>query len=380
MKQSYKALGASMAIVVAATVSSGAMAQAVDFSGDLRFGYASFDRDERNGTNPDDGQLRLRARAGLLWTISDTYSVKGRYAARVHNKDNDSEFRFYRGLNGGSSIGAGQSTLDELYVRARYGNWDHRVGRFQSNNRLVGIAAKSFSRTNSTSWDVGWTDGIQSSYQGANGWKYTAIIERNDKEQGPSNLRRAPLGFDKSSSRATYYFAIDKNAADDVLLQRSLDVTVIPSTLYYNGLNAGQVRDYIGFTGRVATQWTVRNQTRLVAGAELAWAPETPSKAAMNLPGAGDTEGSAYQISLNLMDISPGHSVGFVYGRNKAGWLLSTDFGNNASLTELRYAWRPLAGHLFEARVREREDLIQPLLTLRKRSETDMYIRYSITL
>ncbi|WP_237134337.1 porin [Pseudohongiella sp. O18] len=369
-----------LSAAVAAAISSSALAQSTEFSGDLRFGYYAFDRDERNGTNRDDGQWRLRARAGLLWTINDTYSVKGRYAARVHHEDNDSEFRLYRGLNGGSSIQPGQSTLDELYVRARYGNWDHRIGRFQSNNRLVGVAAKSFSRTNSTSWDVGWTDGIQSTWRGPNGWNLTGIIERNDKEEGPTNLRRAPLGFDKSESRATYYLALDSRETDGLWAQRSVDITYIPSSLYYNGYAAGLTEDYLGITGRLATQVAIRNEMTLVSGVELAYAPDTPRNAVMNLPGAGDADGFAWQVSINLMDIVPGHSLGFVHGENDAGWLLSTDFGNNASLTEVRYAWRPMSGHLLEARVRQREDLIQQRTALRKRSEQDFYVRYSISI
>lgn len=357
-----------------------AVAQPVNFSGDIRFGYAGFERDERNGSRVDDDQLRLRVRAGLLWTLSDVYSIKGRYAARLHNKDNLNEFSFLRGLRpGASSIAPGQSTLDELFVRARYGDWDHRVGRFQSNNRLVGVAAKSFSRTNSISWDVGWTDGIQSTFRGSQGWNYTAIIERND-EQGPSNLRRAPLGFDRSTSRVGYYFSVDSTQTDGIWAQRSLDVTVIPSALYYQGLASPKNRDYIGFSGRLATQVSVYQQMKLVTGVQLAYAPQTPANAVMNLPGTGSSDGSAFEVSVNLMDIRPGHSLGFVFGQSDAGWLLSTDFTNNQSLMELRYAWRPLNGHLLETRVREREDLIQPLNTGQKRSEVDVYLRYTISL
>lgn len=374
----HKSWMLSLALVLA--LGSSAYAQDVVFSGDLRFGFAQFDRDERNGTSVSDDQLRLRARAGLLWTVSDTYSVKGRYAARLHNKGNNTELKFLRGLRpGASSIAPGQSTLDELYVRARYGNWDHRVGRFQSNNRLVGVAAKSFSRTNSTSWDVGWTDGIQSVYRGTNGWSYTAIVERNDKD-GPSSLRRAPLDFDKSSSRAGYYFSVDSTETGGLWAQRSLDVTVIPSALYYNGLALPQNRDYIGITGRLAAQTTVYQQMKLVAGIQVAYAPETPTKAAMNLPGTGSTDGTAFEVSFNLMDIRPGHSLGIVYGENEAGWLLSTDHTNNQSLAEMRYAWRPMSGHLLEARVRERKDLVQLRSAMRKRSETDVYVRYSISI
>lgn len=360
---------------------SATQAQDIDFSGDLRFGYFGVERDERDGSTSDDDQYRLRARAGLLWTINDTWSFKGRYAGLFHDSGNQSGFvHLFDGLSlGNSSIAPGETALDEFYVRARYGKWDHRLGRFQSNNRLIGVAAKSFSRTNSTSWFVGWTDGLQSTYRSDHGLNYTAIIERNDKD-GPSNVRRSPLGFDKSSSRVGYYLSVDAADTDGLWAQRSVDVTYIPSALYYNGVAAGQQRDYVGVTGRLATQLTIRDQMKLVSGVELAWAPETQRRAASNLPGTGKTNGTGWQLSVNLMDIQPGHSVGVVYGENEAGWLLSTDFFANQSLAEFRYAWVPMSGHLFEARIRTLEDLDLVRNAVRARSATDIFVRYSISL
>lgn len=367
--------------VMALSGVSAVQAQNVDFSGDIRFGYYGFERDERNGTESDDDMLRLRARAGLLWTINDTWSFKGRYAARVHNKDNESGWvKLFDGLNpGASSIVPGESTLDEFFVRARYGKWDHRIGRFQTNNRLVGVAAKSFSRTNSTGWDVGYTDGIQSIYRTDMGFNITALLEYNDKD-GTSNLRRSPLNFQDSSSRTTAYVSIDAQDTSGLWAQRSFDVTYLPSALYYNGVAAGQKRDYLGFTGRAATQVTVRDEMRLVTGVELAWAPETQSKQVAGLSGTGKADSFSWHVSANIMNFAPGQSIGLVYGENEAGWLLSTDFQSNGTLTELRYAWVPMNGHLLETRVRLREDLNQPRTALRKRSETDMYLRYTISM
>ncbi len=355
-------------------------AQDVDYSADMRFGYYGFERDERNGSTTDDEQFRLRLRAGLLWTINDTWSFKGRYAGRFHDTRNQGDFvHLFNGLlPGASSLAPGQSSFDEFFVRARYGKWDHRIGRFQSNNRLIGTAAKSFSRTNSTGWDVGWTDGIQSTYRADHGINYTAIIERNDKD-GPSNLRRSPLGFDKSASRVGYYLSADAAETDGFWAQRSIDVTYIPSSLYYNGIAAGLERDYLGFSGRLATRINLYQQMDLVSGVELAWAPETQTRTAANMTGTGKTGGAAWQVSLNLMNIRPGHSLGVVYGENEAGWLLSTDFVPNQLLAEIRYAWVTMPGHLLEARVRERKDLNLLRNARLKRDETDMYLRYSMS-
>lgn len=377
----HKKLLLALMPVMALSGVSAVQAQNVEFSGDIRFGYYGFERDERNGTESDDDMLRLRARAGLLWTINDTWSFKGRYAARVHNKDNESGWvKLFDGLNAGSSsIVPGESTLDEFFLRARYGKWDHRIGRFQTNNRLVGVAAKSFSRTNSTGWDVGYTDGVQSIYRTDLGFNVTGLLEYNDKD-GTSNLRRSPLSFRDSDSRTTAYLSIDAQDTSGLWAQRSFDITYIPSALYYNGVAAGQKRDYLGFTGRLATQVAVRDEMKLVTGVELAWAPETQSELVAGLPGTGKADSFSWHVSANLMDIMPGHSLGVVYGQTEAGWLLSTDFPSNGTLTELRYAWVPMNGHLLESRVRLREDLNLPRTALRKRSETDMYLRYTISM
>ena len=370
-----------LSVVAASLLASSVHAQNVDLSGDVRFGYYGFERDERNGSSTDDDMLRLRVRAGLQWDINDTWTFKGRYAARVHNKDNESGWvKLFDGLNpGSSSIVPGESTLDEFYVRARYGNWDHRIGRFQTNNRLVGVAAKSFSRTNSTGWDVGYTDGIQSTYKTSHGFNLTGLIEYNDKD-GTSNLRRSPLAFQDSSSRQTLYLSIDAQDTSGLWAQRSFDITYIPSALYYNGVAAGDKRDYIGFSGRAATQVNLRGETRLVTGVELAWAPETQSKAVAGLPGTGKTDSTSWHVSVNLMNFAPGHSIGLVHGESEAGWLLSTDFQANGTLTELRYAWEPMRGHLLEARLRQRDDLRKLASAQRKREETDMYVRYTISI
>ena len=361
-------------------LSSTAFAQDVDFSGDLRFGFASLDREDRNGLNSDDSQFNLRVRAGMQWNISEIYSAKIRVAATGNDSDFSGDLKFYTELPAGaSSIEPGDMTIDELYVRARYGNWDHKVGRFQFSNALVGVPAKSMSRMNSNSWNVSWTDGLHSQFSAGDGWKYNFIIE-HATEDGPTTVRRSPLNYQSSQSRATYYASVDKSDEDGLFLQRSVDVTVIPSALYYNGVAAGDKTDYVAVSARLGLQWALRGESRFVAGVEVGHAPDTPTSAAMGLPGSGDSDGNAWQISLNVMDLAPGHSIGLVHGENDAGWLLSTDFTNNQSLTEFRYNWRPMSGHLFQFRLREREDLIQRSTAVRKRNDVDYYIRYSISL
>ncbi len=361
-------------------LSTAAYAQDIDFSGDLRLGVVGLDRHDRNGQQVDDTELDLRVRAGAQWNISDIYSAKARVAVTGNDSDFNGNLKFYTELPAGSSnINAGDMTFDELFVRARYGNWDHRVGRFQYQNRLDVVAPKSMSRTSSNSWNVHWTDGLHSRYRAANGWQYNFVLDYST-EDGASLVRRGPLNYQSSDSRITYYASVDKSDADGLFLQRSVDVTVIPSALYYNGVAAGDKTDYVTFGARLAMQWALRGESRFVAGAEIAHALDTPTLAAMGLPGLGDSGGNAWQVSVNVVDMAPGHSIGLVHGENDAGWLLSTDFTNNMSLTEIRWNWEVLSGHLFQIRVRDREDLIQRSSAVRKRHDVDYFVRYTISL
>ena len=355
-------------------------AQDVVFSGNMRFGYAHFDRDERDGSNIDNGQFNLRVRGGAQWNISEIYSVKARVATTGNDSDFNGDFKFYTELPAGASnIDAGDITFDEFYVRARYGNWGHKIGRFQYNDRLDGAVAKGMTRTNSNSWNVHWTDGLHSQYSAADGWKYNLILE-HATDEGATMVRRGPLNYQSSNSRVTYYGSVAKADDDGLFLHRSVDVTVIPSALYYNGVAAGNKTDYVAVSARLAMQWALVGESRLVAGAEVAHAPDTPTLAAMGLPGLGDSDGNAWQLALSVMEFAPGHSIGVVYGENDAGFLLSTDFTNNMSLTEVRYNWRPMSGHLLQVRVREREDLIQRRNAVRERNEFDYYVRYTLSL
>jgi hypothetical protein len=118
----------------------------------------------------------------------------------------------------------------------------------------------------------------------------------------------------------------------------------------------------------------------LLTGLELAWAPDTQTKAVARIPGTGKVDSFSWHTSINVLDFVPGHSIGLVYGENEAGWLLSADFPTNTALTEVRYDWEVMSGHLLEARVRDRTDLQRQTNAVQKRSEVDVYVRYTISL
>lgn len=359
----------------AAEMSPGEMA----FNGDIRIGYFSRDRDDRDGTSSDTHDWRLRIRPGVLWQVSRDFSAKIRLAGRYSTDDsNDNHYEFFTSIPQEEGLRFGDSTIDELYLRGRSGNtWDVKLGRMQTKFELEGVAKKSLSRNDSPNTEITWTDGLHVSYAALNGWHTHFILQRSEDE-GPTTVRRSPLAFTESVSHITYYTGMEKKDRQGLFLQRGWDLTYIPDALRTDGTTTGRIDDYLGITGRLALQWPHTSGLRFVWAGEVGYAPNTPTNAALNLPGSGDSDGMAFQTSVNFVDLFPRHSVGIVYGQVDGGWLLSPDFSNNQELLEARYQWRLTTRQVLEARIRERRDLEQYTGAIRKRVDDDFYVRYTL--
>jgi hypothetical protein len=348
------------------------------FSADVRLGYFAREREDRDGTRSDSDDWRMRIRPGVLWQISPEFSAKARVAGRYSTDDsNDNHSKFFTSIPASDGLRFGDSTFDELYLRYKPGDhWDVRVGRMQTSFELEGVAKKSLSRNDSPNTDITWTDGIHVRYADAAGWNYHAILQRSEDE-GPTTVRRSPLAFTRSASHLTYYAGMEKKDPKGRILQLGWDLTYIPDALRVDGSATGRIGDHLGITGRLALQWALAGNMRFVWAGEAGFAPDTPTKTALRLPGSGDASGLAFQTSVNLVDFAPGHSVGLVYGQAGGGWLLSPDFGNNQELLELRYQWRLSAAQSIEARIRTRRDLDQLMDTAQRRVDDDIYVRYT---
>ncbi|GAA4406919.1 hypothetical protein [Quisquiliibacterium transsilvanicum] len=348
------------------------------FSADVRLGYFAREREDRDGARSDSDDWRIRIRPGALWQITPELSAKARVAGRYSTDDsNRNHSRFFTSIPASDGLRFGDSTFDEFYLRYKPGDsWDVRVGRMQTSFELEGVAKKSLSRNDSPNTDITWTDGIHVRYADAAGWNYHAILQRSEDE-GPTTVRRSPLAFTRSASHLTYYAGMEKKDPKGRILQLGWDLTYIPDALRVDGSATGRIDDHLGITGRLALQWPMAGNMRFVWAGEAGFAPDTPTKAALRLPGSGDASGLAFQTSVNLVDFAPGHSVGLVYGQAGGGWLLSPDFGNNQELLELRYQWRLSAAQSIEARIRTRRDLEQLMDTSQRRVDDDIYVRYT---
>jgi hypothetical protein len=276
-----------------------------------------------------------------------------------------------------SGMADGDITLDKAFLHwYRLEKFDLALGRMQT--KFVargGVFAKSLDRNNGNNTNVNWVDGMHGTIQASNGWVSHLIVQHNAPE-GATEIRRGPLDFRDDAARASYFLAFENLERTPLFLQRGLDISYLPKTLLKDGTQSGPREDYYGVVLRSANRWPERDEdVRLRVAAELGYAPETPTRAASDLAGDGDTDGLAWNVVLSLMDFKPSHSVGVNYGRVGAGWLLSPQFRQNESLAEIRYLWRRSKDLALDIRVRRRTDLEQLAGSDQKQSEVDFFVR-----
>lgn len=355
-------------------------AAAIEFSvnGDVRTGFYSLHRDDRNGVEDTTDELRLRLRPGVGAKFSEQWLAQLRFAGRYSTDErNDPHFEIFRSIPAEDGLRRGDSTLDEIYVEYRPGQaWQVRAGRFQSKAELEGVAKKSLDRNDSPNIDITWTDGVQVKHKALNGWSTTAIAQYNDKE-GATQVRHAPLDFGEDGSRLSYFVGVESTQKAGPFVQRAVDVTWLPDALHRDGVGAGRVDDYWGVVGRLAAQWPMGGGMKFMLAGEAGYAPNTPERSVAKTGTSGDADGLAAQITFNFIDIVPRHSAGLVAGRAGGGWLLSPDFVPNVNLFEVRYKWAVDKKQTVEARVRNREDIEQRVGSAFKREDVDYYIRYT---
>ena len=345
--------------------------------GDLRPIVTYADRSNRDGSSASDESLGARARLELVWGITEWLRFGARLAGRCFTVNCDLDFVMESAIPGSGGLTGGQFTLDEFFLHSfRRARFDVAVGRLQTRFILRGgVFPKSLDRNDSNNVNITWTDGLHTTYRGRKGWDTHLVLQQN-ADDGTGSIRRGPLDFDDDSARITYFVGLENQLAWGPVVQRSLDVSYLPSSLLKDGDPDGRREDYWGVVGRLAARWPRRSEgARLRVGTEVGFAPETPTGAASQLDDSGDVDGLAWNVIASVMDFTPSHSIGLNYGRTGAGWLLSPQYRENDELFEIRYQWRPSRLPLVEARVRWREELERRPGAVRKRDNFDFYAR-----
>ena len=346
-------------------------------AGDLRPIYDYFDIEGRDGVSLSDDTFGFRGRLRADFGLTEGVHVGARLAGRCFTDGCDPEFVFQSAPDTRNGLRGGQVTFDELYLHwFRTERGSLAFGRLQTRFVLRGgVYAKSLDRNNSNNTNINWTDGMQATYHAQNGWHSSFVFERNASD-GTGSIRHGSLDFDDGKARNTYFVGFENIERWGPIVQRGFDVSYLPNSLLTDGDPNGRREDYWGVVGRLAARWPQRTTgIRLRVGTEIGYAPKTAAPAAAPFNIAEESDGLAWDMVASIMDFQPRHSIGINYARTGAGWLLSPQFQPNEQLFEIRYMWRPAGLPFFEMRVRWREDLEQPIGTLQKREEFDMYIR-----
>jgi len=347
--------------------------------GDVRGGYYGSQRTDRDGSEDSTDRLLGRIRAGVEWKPKELVSARIRLAGRYSTYDNHNYFKIFTAIPDTDGLRAGDATVDQLFVSLRPGSRSEiAIGRLQTCFELAGVSAGSLDRCDSPNTDITWTDGAHAKFHSGN-WNWHLILQRN-LHAGPTNVRLPPLSFADDGSRISYFGAVESNEAYGPIVQRAFDVSFLPSSLSAGGTASGPGNDYIAFVGRLTAQWPLGTTgAQLLAGAELGYAPNTPTKATIGTGAAGNAGSLAWQVQMSFLDVFPGHSFALQHGRAQGGWLISPDFRNNEILSELRYEWRIVENHTMATRLRRRDEMDALLGANRARRDEDIFVRYTLS-
>ena len=356
------------------------MEQGWRVSGDLRVGFIREEKDLRDGTSATETEARGRFRLGGAYNLNEWLIANARLASTCTTDECNPGIGVDNNLDTRSSIEHGTITLDEFYIHVfRRQRFDVALGRLQTKFvTRAGVFAKSLDRNNGNGFNINWTDGIHGTLHLKDESILHLISEYNDSD-GPSSVRRGPLDFSDSDARLSHFVAWETQNRLGPFTQRGLDISYMPSALLKDGTESGPREDYVALVARSVIARPYGNKgRRFNIGAEIGYAPETPTRAAVGLPGEGDAGGLAWALSASLMEIWPNHSIGINYARAEAGWLISPQYRDNEELIEVRYLWRKTQKLAFDFRLRGRQDLEQLAAEPRKRDELDFFARFTL--
>ena len=342
--------------------------------GDARWGAYGFKTEQRDGTTVSrDTDLRVRIRAGVQAKFGQKWRGNIRFAGRYSDEQKGTNFTF-RDNNATRTFG--QSTFDMLNVQFIPGKkLKFTFGRFQTDAELQGVPKKSLSRLDSSNVDIGWTDGIYAVIGEKGKWQTHAVLQHNP-EEGTTNITRSPLNFVDNDTRYSAYVNVEKKQKEGRFVQRGIDFTYLPEALLINK-TTNQRDDYVAVVARGVLRFPVKSGGEIWLGGAVGHAPNTPPRSRVKLSGTGDADGNAYQMSINWMNFVPKHSIGFVYGRADAGWLISESFTPNEDLYEVRHKWQITKKFRLENRIRYREEVERQVGQADVRKRSDYYIRFT---
>jgi hypothetical protein len=345
--------------------------------GDARFGYFGQHRNERDGSDVERHELRLRARLGLAWAITEGVQVRIRYAGRFSSIDPEFHPGWTTTAAGNNGLRLGELAFDEAYVRYDYARGSHmKAGRFTTGYTLPGVISNAIIRNDAPNTDIQWTDGILISQRLPHAWRVDLITQVHVGNP-PTNTARSPLDLGADQSRVTLFTSLTRTQAAARVRLLGVDATFSPNAI----ASHPDDRDhYAAVSAKVALGWPTDRVGDVVWGFESAWSLVRPYASQMRIGGDGRVGGLGFQSVLSFMSFVPGHSVGFAVAVIEPALLTSEDYWNNSTLAEVRYSLRLSTNLSAQARVRYRADLNQLSTAERRRAEFVTYARLTYRL
>ncbi|MDQ2068909.1 hypothetical protein [Natronospira bacteriovora] len=344
--------------------------------GDLRGGYYASESRDTGGERSDSDAWRARLRAGFQGPLAPNWAFRLRAAGSYSSEVSGGDVYLRGRAPTRSGIATGDTTVDELQLRwsAPGSEWGMIVGRFQMSAGIPIVPGKALDRKDSSNLGVSWTDGVELRYPLAGEWRGRSRLFHNHRK-GSGSVSRAPLDYTASGSRAGLNSLMERPGGPGPISLQRVTLTWLPDALPPAGNDNGARRDYRSLTASLAANWPVGIRgTRLVLAGEVGYAEGRPDAAHFEAGAPGKAGGQAWQASINLFDVLPGHHIGLVHGLAEQGWLHSVDYQNNQRLSEIRYQRRFSQALSMEARYRLRSPLDYEHETQRPRLE-DIYLR-----
>jgi hypothetical protein len=348
--------------------------------GQIRSGYFTLHRDDRDSSRKIIDELRLRALVGIRYTFTENLILSLRVAGRYSTEQEKFDFILNDYvIAGNDGILLGQTTIDDFNLEYKATDkLKFRVGRFQNSFELGGVPKKSLDRNTGVNTDINWTDGIHATYAVSHNWEWHFVTQYNSKK-GSSVYFRKPLDFSDAASRISYYSIIKSVSKESWLSQRELSFSYLPRSIPLVDTTIRH-KNLLSATARFAKSISVGSSAKLYLGAEWGVVSATPERKLVKTGTEGNARPFAYQVSANVLDMFSSQNIGIVYGNIDDGFLISPDLRSNNHEIEIRHQWKITKKLSMENRIRSRMDKYRLTNSKKNREDIDLYFRLTYRL
>jgi hypothetical protein len=352
-------------------------AENISLIGDIRFGYFSQMGEQRDGSNLNVHELRLRNRIGLRYTINQELFVQVRYAIRMNSRDIRLSPHIHTSAPGNNGLRMGEGAFDEAYIDYSPYNWfGLRAGRFQTGYMVSGVISNAIIRHDSPNTDIAWTDGLLLKINPADLWSADVILQYHHLNP-PTNVFRSPINITQDDTPITLFTSIRRTYEGTPLDFIGMDFTYTPDALLKN--SSGDRTDYIAASIKSRFTWNLDSDRQVLLGGELSYSFNRPE---MDMVGFTRSDGEkaggfGFQSNLSFMNLFENHHLGFIAAILEPSLLTSADFWSNVLLIEVRHQYVFNSRLSAETRLRYRGDHKKLDVAVNKRWQIFPYARFT---